>query len=80
MARYTITLTQSAEATILKYLKSVAGVKKVERVEESTQEEIVIQDWHKKIVDQRLKSVKQHPELIVSEKEMNRRMKKHLQK
>jgi hypothetical protein len=79
MARYTITASETKAAIILKYLRELGGVK-VEKTEESMQEEIVVHEWHKKIVDQRLKSVKQNPEQILSEKEMNKRMKKHLQK
>jgi hypothetical protein len=62
MARYTITLTESAEATILKYLKSVAGVKKVERIEESR---IGVPAWHDDEVALRLKEYMDNPNDVV---------------
>lgn len=61
MARYTITITKSAEASIIKYLKSVAGVKKVELVEEST---LAVPAWHDDEVAVRLKQYMENPDEV----------------
>lgn len=79
MARYTITVSDNKAAAILKYLKEQEGVK-VEAQYEITDEEMVLHDWHKDLIDERLKSVKEHPESIISEEEMNNRIKKYLKK
>lgn len=74
MARYTLTIPESKTEQVLKYLKSLRGVK----VEQQEENDIVIHEWQKEILDKRLKSVKKHPEKLVSEKEMVSRIKKHL--
>jgi len=79
MARFTITISDSKAAVFLKFLKELGGAK-VHKNDEKAEAEIELQDWHKDIIDERLKSVKNHPEKLVSEKEMNKRMKKHLNK
>lgn len=62
MARYTITLTESAEAAILSYLKTVVGVKKVERVDESHSS---VPTWHDEEVAIRLKEYLANPNDVV---------------
>jgi hypothetical protein len=75
MARYTLTIPESKTEQVLAYLKSLRGVK-VEEADD--QEELVIHNWQKNILDQRLKSVKNHPEKLITEKQMHARIKKHL--
>ena len=64
MARYTITVNDSNAATILKYLKEQEGVK-VEAQYEITDEPIVLHDWHKDLIDERLKLVQDHPDELI---------------
>ncbi len=79
MASYSVTINDSKSAAFLKFLKDLGGAKVVKNDEKSVAG-IEIEEWHKKIVDARLKSVKNHSKKLVSEKEMNKRIKLHLKK
>jgi hypothetical protein len=75
MARYTITVSDSKAAAILKYLKEQEGVK-VEAQYEINEEPIVVHDWHKDIIDERLKSVQDHPERLIDWETLERNIKR----
>lgn len=64
MTKYTITVSDNKAKEILNYLKSQEGVK-VEAHYEILEDEIILEDWHKEIIDERLKSVQDHPEKLV---------------
>ncbi|HRE74366.1 MAG TPA: hypothetical protein PK798_11065 [Flavobacteriales bacterium] len=79
MARYTLTIPESKTEQVLKHLKSLCGVKVEEALDPNNQkDDLIMHDWQKEIIDQRLQSVKDRPENLVSEKEMNARIEKHL--
>ncbi len=80
MARYTLTVPESKTEQVLAYLKSLRGVKVEEAADQQEEQgdDNVIHDWQKKILDERLKSVKKHPKKLISEKEIHARIEKHL--
>lgn len=74
MIKYTITVSDNKAKEILNYLKSQEGVK-VEAQYEISEDEIILQDWHKEIIDERLKSVQDHPEKLIDWETLERNIK-----
>ncbi|MBX7096024.1 MAG: addiction module protein [Flavobacteriales bacterium] len=64
MARYTLTIPESKTEQVLAYLKSLRGVK-VEEAVDQQEDDIVIHDWQKKILDERLKEIQENPDCLV---------------
>lgn len=73
MERLSISVPASRKSFLMELLRSLSYVKVVEE-----KSEINISKAHKKVLDKRLKSVKENRHKLVSEKEMDKRIRKIL--
>jgi hypothetical protein len=73
MTKYSVTVPKSKTLEVLNFLNNLRGVK----VEEQTENEIVMQNWHKKILDEELVKLEKG-EKGISLRDFKIRAKKHL--
>jgi len=80
MARYTLIIPESKTEQVLAYLKSLRGVKVEEAFDQNEEQEddIVIHEWQKKILDEELEFIENHPDKTISLKDFKAVAKKHL--